>query len=361
MQQECFVTGGSGFIGQHLVASLTREGHPVSLLLRAPQALSALAAQVDGLGGNATLLSAVAGDLGSPGLGLDGAARARLEQAAVVFHLGAQFAWGLSIEQARKVNVEGALAVAELAASQGSRLVMVGGYMLANREHLARIGIDLHKPQRTDWARVYRRTGGYEGSKLEAHFRVLARLRELRAAWTLVHPATVCGHSRSGHILPTQPLAGLIANLAAGRLSAIPGSPAHWLPLVSVDFLAQLLRVAAVDPALAGQEVLALDASTPNLQGMLQQLATALGVSAPRRHMPLPVLRWLLKIPGAPGLLHSESESLDFIQTTRFDTAATQAVARRHQLVWPDIAQALQATAHYLAAQQRPRGKAGAG
>lgn len=361
MQQECLVTGGSGFIGQHLVASLTREGHPVCLLLRAPQALAKIRAQVEGLGGNATLLSAVAGDLGSPGLGLDAAARGRVRQTQLVFHLGAQFAWGLPIEQARKVNVEGALAVAELAASHGSRLVMVGGYMLANREHLARLGIDLQEPHRSDWARVYRRTGGYEASKLEAHFRLLARLPELQAAWTLVHPATVCGHSRSGHILATQPLAGLIANLAAGRLSAIPGSRAHWLPLVCVDFLAELLRLAAVDPHLVGQEVLALDAATPNLQGMLQLLASALDVSAPRRHIPLPLLRGLLKIPGAPRLLHSEPESLDFIQTTRFDTAATQALARRHQLVWPDITQALQATAHYLAAQQRPRGRAGAG
>ncbi|MDA7085387.1 hypothetical protein PH586_03150 [Pseudomonas sp. SA3-5] len=119
--------------------------------------------------------------------------------------------------------------------------------------------------------------------------------------------------------------------------------------------------MAAVDPQLAGQEVLALDVATSNLRGMLEQLATVLGVSAPRRHVPLPLLRWLLKIPGAPGLLHSEPESLDFNQTMRFDTAATQALARRHQLVWPEITQALQATAHYLAAQQRPRGRAGAG
>jgi dihydroflavonol-4-reductase len=351
MHQHCFVTGGSGFIGQHLVASLTRNGHPVTLLLRSPATLPALRAQVDRLGGSGQLLDAVAGDLGQPGLGLDAAARERVRQAAVVFHLGAQFAWGLSVAQARQVNVEGALAVAELAASQASRLLMAGGFMLANHEHLQRLGIDLQRPARTDWAAVYRRSGAYEGSKLEAHFRVLARMRELSAELTVVHPATVCGHSRSGHILPAQPLAGLIGNLAGGLLGAIPGSPAHWLPLVSVDFLAELMRVAAFDQEQAGQEVLALDARTPNLQGIVQQLAQTLGVRAPRRHLPIPLLRLLLKIPGLPGLLRTEAESLDFIQTTRFDTAATQALAQRHQLQWPDIGQALQATARYLASE----------
>ena len=226
--------------------------------------------------------------------------------------------------------------------------LMVGGFMLANHGHLQRIGIDLQRPERTDWDKVYQRTGAYEGSKLEAHFRVHARMAELQAPLTVVHPATVCGHSRSGHILPAQPLAGLISNLAGGLLGAIPGSTAHWLPLVSVDFLAELIVAAAFDEQQAGQEILALDAATPNLQGMLQQLAHTLGVSAPSRHVSIPLLRALLKIPGVPRLLRTDAESLDFIQTTRFDTAATDALVQRHGLVWPDITQALRMTARYL-------------
>jgi len=65
------------------------------------------------------------------------------------------------------------------------------------------------------------------------------------------------------------------------------------------------------------------------------------------------VLCVLLKIPGAQRLLRTDAESLDFIQTTRFDTAATQALARKHQLTWPDLPAALQATARYVAGQLR--------
>lgn len=355
MNQPCFVTGGSGFIGQHVLVLLTRQGHPVTVLMRQPQGLAALREQVDQLGGQGGLLTAVAGDLGLPALGLDAAARAQVRPAAVVFHLGAQFAWGLAAESARRVNVQGALEVAELAAQQGSRLLMVGGFMLANHGHLQRLGIDLQHPERTDWDRLYRRSGAYEGSKLEAHFRVCAHMAERQAALTVVHPATVCGHSLSGHILPAQPLAVLIGNLAGGRLGAIPGSAAHWLPLISVDVLAELIVAAAFDEQQAGQEILALDASTPNLQGLLQQLAEALGARAPSRHVPIPLLRALLRIPGMPALLHTDVESLDFIQTTRFDTTATQALAQRHHLHWPDIKQALQATARYLSHQPSAR------
>ncbi|OYT95033.1 MAG: NAD-dependent dehydratase [Pseudomonas sp. PGPPP3] len=353
MHAECFVTGGSGFIGQHLLARLTRQGHPVTVLLRQPQTLPQLQQQVEQLGGDGRLLRGVAGDLSHAQLGLDQAARQQIARAAVVFHLGAQFAWGLTIEQARAVNVAGALQVAELAAGQGSRLLMVGGYMLENHAHLRRVGVDLRQPQRTDWPAVYRRVGGYEGSKLEAHFQVLARMQALGGELTIVHPATVCGHSQSGHLLAAQPLAQLIGNLSAGKLGAIPGSAAHWLPLVCVDFLVELMVTAAFDPEQAGRQVLALDERTPNLHGLLQVLAEALAVKAPQRHVPIALLRALLNIPGAQRLLRTDVESLDFIQTTRFDTAATQALARKHQLTWPDLPAALQATARYVAGEVR--------
>ncbi|HLD66174.1 MAG TPA: SDR family oxidoreductase [Pseudomonas sp.] len=349
MNEPCFVTGGSGFIGQHLLARLTASGHPTWVLMRRPQALAELRQQVERLGGDGRLLSAVAGDLTQARLGLSAADQEQVRQAAVVFHLGAQFAWGLSLEQARGVNVDGALQVAQLAVSQGSRLLMVGGYMLENRGHLGRVGVDLQRPERTDWPAVYRRVGGYEGSKLEAHFKVLQFMGEQGGDFTVIHPATVCGHSRSGHILAGQPLAELIRNLADGALSGIPGSPAHWLPLVSVDFLVALMVAAAFDPSQSGRQVLALDEHTPNLQGLLAQLAAPLNLSAPRRHVPIGLLRLLLRIPGLARVLRTSPESLDFIQTTRFDTQAAQALAREHQLPWPDIGEALQATARYVA------------
>ena len=353
MTTTCLVTGASGFMGRHLLASLTAHDHTVLALLRSPDRLPALRAEVDALGGCGDRLHALAGDPASPGLGLNGADRRQAAQAAVAFHLGAQFAWRLPVSRARTVNVEGTRQVAELAAASGSRLLMVGGFMLRNPMHLRRLGIDLERPSHTDWPAVYRRSGGYEGSKLEAHFMVTRRMRELSGALTCIHPATLCGHSRTGHILPTQPLAGLIDNLARGRLRAIPGTPAHWLPLVCVDFLTELTRLAAFDPAMKGGELLVLDDATPSLAGLVHRLAQALALEPPHRHLPLGLLRALLRVPGTAQLLRTEPESLHFIQTHRFDTTATRAFAARHGVPWPDIGAALEATARFAGSAGR--------
>ena len=351
MSVECFVTGGTGFIGQHLVAHLSAKGHTVQVLMRRPERLAALREQVDQLGGNASRVYAVAGDLAQDNLGLSLADRERLRQASVVFHLGAHFAWGLSLEHSRAVNVEGAKRVALLAAEQKSRLVMIGGFMLKNHEHLQRIGIDPHHPELTHWPALYRRVGAYEGSKLEAHFATLELMSAKGADVTVVHPATVCGHSHTGHILEGQPLMELIRSLMQGKLTAVPGTAEHWLPLVTVDYLVELVVASAFDPAMKGQELLALDAQTPNLRELLAQVAQAISLKPPRHHIPLRLLKWLLKIPPVARFLNTSVEALDFIQTTRFDTAAVEQFAKRHGIAKPDVGEALRRTAVFVKAQ----------
>lgn len=358
MSAECFVTGGTGFIGQHLLANLSAKGHTLRVLMRRPERLAALREQVDNLGGCATRVFAVAGDLEQDNLGLSLADQKVLRRASVIFHLGAHFAWGLSVEQSRAVNVQGAKRVALLAAEQKSRLVMIGGYMLNNHEHLQRIGIDPRQPELTNWPAVYRRVGGYEASKLEAHFATQQVMSAKGGEMTVVHPATVCGHSRTGHILDGQPLVALIRNLVQGKLTAVPGSAEHWLPLVTVDYLVELVAVCAFDPAMVGQELLALDDQTPSLRELLAQVAKPLGLKSPKHHISLRLLKWLLSIPPVAWFLNTKPEALDFIQTTRFNTAAVERFANRHGIVKPDIRQALQHTATYVNAYYIAKGQA---
>ncbi|WP_247843116.1 SDR family oxidoreductase [Pseudomonas sp. MWU12-3103b] len=358
MSVECFVTGGTGFIGQHLLANLSAKGHTLRVLMRRPERLAALREQVDSLGGCATRVFAVAGDLEQDNLGLSLADQEVLRRASVIFHLGAHFAWGLSMEQSRVVNVQGAKRVALLAAEQKSRLVMIGGYMLNNHEHLQRIGIDPRQPELTNWPAVYRRVGGYEASKLEAHFATQQVMSAKGGEMTVVHPATVCGHSRTGHIVDGQPLVALIRNLVQGKMTAVPGTAEHWLPLVTVDYLVELVAVCAFDPAMVGEELLALDDQTPNLRELLAQVAKPLGLKSPKHHISLRLLKWLLSIPPVAWFLNTKPEALDFIQTTRFNTAAVEQFANRHGIAKPDIRQALQHTATFVNAYCIAKGQA---
>lgn len=350
MSAECFVTGGSGFVGQHLLARLTATGHTTWVLMRNPQTIGHLREQVGRLGGNPAYIHAVAGDLSKAGLGLSEADRQCIASVSVVFHLAAQFSWGLSMERARTVNVQGALRIARLAASQRARLLMVGGYMVQNLIHLAHIGVDLEDPEKTDWSAVYGRVGGYEGSKIEAHFVVTRYLQETGADYTIVHPATVCGHSESGHILQGQPIAELIQNLVKGKLKVVPGSPRHWLPLVSVDYLVAMMTCVAFDPSMANQQVLALYECTPNLQGVLAQLATTLKVKAPRYHVAIGLLKGLLKIPGVAARFAINAESLNFIQTQHFDMSNSKQLESKYHLTHPDMKRTLEKTAQYVSA-----------
>lgn len=337
------VTGGTGFVGRHTLAALTRDQHDVTVLMRRPQALPELRRRVAELGGAAARLSALAGDLAAPDAWAD---VARRSDSAAVIHLGAAFAWGLERELARRTNVSGALAVAEVARDLGARLVLVSGFMLENAEHLARLGIAPEDPARTDWARVYRRAGHYEASKLEGALRVRALAAREGLDYVEVQPGTVAGHSVSGELASGQPLAGLLANLAAGRLALVPGTPRHWLPLVSVDALAALIAAAATAEA-APRSLLALDPHTPNLAGLLAGFAAVLGQRPPRRHLPLLVLAGLLRLPGLARLLQTAPESLHFIQPTRFDTGPMERFVREQGLDWPEMDAVIRRTAAY--------------
>ncbi|RFA30800.1 NAD-dependent dehydratase [Alkalilimnicola ehrlichii] len=335
-----FITGATGFIGRHVCALLTAQGHEVVALMRRPQELDLLRQRIAALGGDSRRLSCLAGDLGQPGLGIAEVVPA-LD---VVVHLGARFAWKLDVPTARRVNVEGSLSVAELARAQGARLVFASGFMLENREHLEALGINPNVADGVNWPRVYRRVGAYEASKLEAALKTRAFALEKDVDGVEVQPATVAGHSRTGELDRSQPLYQLIDNLASGRLAMVPGTPSHWLPLVAVDVLAKLIAVAATASPVPRQ-ILALDAATPSLADLLTLVADELGRKPPRRHIPLPMLSALLKVPGLPALMNTEPEALHFIQTSRFDTRATERFLTAQGIVMPPIETVVRATA----------------
>ncbi|WP_018403827.1 SDR family oxidoreductase [Marinobacter gelidimuriae] len=131
-----------------------------------------------------------------------------------------------------------------------------------------------------------RQAGAYEASKLEGALRVRAFAEQNALAMVEVQPATVSGHSVTGELDTAQPLYALIENLVAGRLAMVPGTPDHWLPLVSVDVLAGLIAEASLVESVPDR-LLALDRTTPNLIGLLSLLAVHLEARPPKHHMPM--------------------------------------------------------------------------
>lgn len=348
MSSRVLVTGGSGFIGRWLLLALSQRQIPTTVLMRNMDQWPALLDHVARHGGDISLLQAQQGDLTSPTLGLLGADLENLGKIDVIYHLGASFAWNLEEKRARSTNVNGTEEVIRVAAALGARLVQVSGYMAANTDYLHHLGIHPLNPHDSNWDAIYHRVGNYEASKLEAHFRAIHLAGKLNVPLTVVHPATVCGHSRLGEMGIGQPFYELLHNLYKGKTPLVPGSKAHWLPLVCVDFLAELLASLAFRSDTVGKTLLALDENTPDFMSLLQKAAIHMHVPAPRHHIPIRLLQAILRFPGMESLLQIRSESLNFLQTHRFDMKITQQYVQSAGLVWPDINQAISRTVDWM-------------
>jgi len=113
------VTGGTGFIGRHLLRQLAQRDGATFVLVR-PASRERLEAFIDSIGGRESLRP-VAGDITEPELGLSAADVSRLE-GADVYHLAAVYDLEAGISVNQDVNVEGTRHVVELAQRIGGRL-----------------------------------------------------------------------------------------------------------------------------------------------------------------------------------------------------------------------------------------------
>ncbi|MGV9775373.1 alpha/beta fold hydrolase [Streptosporangium sp. NPDC003464] len=310
MTTDSIVFGAAGFVGRSLVAELLSRGRRVAAAVRGPgeRLTSWLAAQeVDTAG-----LTVVTADITAPGLGL--ADTGGLEAVRDVYNAAARFAFGLSVEEARRANVTGALNVTDWAAARPGlrRLVHISGYRVSG-------GVA-----------DYRAEGAYEASKKEADAAVRIRARELGVPLTIVNPSTVVG---PGQFIG---LASLVEDLWRGRLPALPGGPEVFLPVVESGYFARFMAAVPEHEETEGRAYWVLDDDTPDLPELVALVAGHLGVPAPRRTVPVGLLR---RLPRA--LTGVDPETLSFMSGDRYDTAPALAFAERAGLRMPPAGEVL--------------------
>ncbi|WP_052849487.1 alpha/beta fold hydrolase [Streptomyces avicenniae] len=308
---DALVFGATGFVGRSLVAELLTRGRRVTAAVRTDTLTPWLAAQGVDPGG----LDVVTADITRPLTGLPAARD--------VYNTAARYAFGLGMREARAANVTGALHVLEWAAGlpELRRLVHLSGYRVAAAEATP------------DYAAL----GAYEASKVEGHHAVVARARELGVPLNVVNPSSVIG---PGQYIG---LASLVQDLWRGRLPALPGGPDTFVPIVTVGHLARFLAEVPASPA--GVDHWVLDDATPPLPELIRALAAHLGVRAPRRTVPVGLLR---RLPSR--LTGADPETLSFLSTDRYPTASARALAESAGLEMPPAADALRAWADDLVA-----------
>jgi len=318
---DTIVFGATGFIGRPLVRELLGRGHRVAAAVR--DSGDRLTSWLTDEQADTSRLTLVRADITEPRLGIPAAA---LTEVRDVYNAAGRYAFGLTTAQARAGNVAGARHVVEWAATQPNlrRLVHVSGYRVS--------GVDSPPPD-------YRKLGAYEASKIEGDTVVRTRARELGVALTIANPSTVIG---PGQYIG---LAAMVADLWRGRLPALPGGPDVFLPVVTIDHLVQLLANIPEHSATAEDAYWILDDETPNLPELIARVSSHLGVSAPRRTIPIGLVR---RLPRA--LTGADPESLSFLSTDRYPTASANAFAKATGVHVPPVTDALDEWADHLVA-----------
>jgi nucleoside-diphosphate-sugar epimerase len=260
-----FVTGAAGFLGRRLLPRLAERGHePTALLLPDEPAPEPVPARL------------VRGDITEPA-----SLAGLLDGHDAVVHLAALVGYGQRMEACRRVNVDGTRNVARAAVAAGARrFVHLSSVSVYGRA--AGVPLDEDAP--------LARTGDPYGDTKIAAERVL-REHEARGelALTVLRPTVVTGPG-DDKFLPK-----LAENLRSGRARVI-GSGRHRVDAVHVDDVVALLARVLDDPRAVGGTYNVNHPGNPTWNELLALFAEALGVPAPRGHLP-----YALACPGAAG------------------------------------------------------------
>ncbi len=245
------VTGATGFLGVQLVHEL---------LARYPDArLALLIRDRPGKSGQERADSIVppsersrvqvySGDVGQANLGLDIATWQRLsEEATRVIHSAATVRFDHSLDEARRINVEGTRRVLDFAAG-ASRLRSLA---YVGTAYVAGVRSDLVRESELVIGQGYRNT--YEQTKAEAEALVRSRMDSLPCV--ILRPSIIVGDSRTGVTSSFKMMYWPLKIYARRLWRTVPGYPDAVLDIVPVDFVATAVARLVFDSAAIGSTV----------------------------------------------------------------------------------------------------------
>ncbi|HEY0637291.1 MAG TPA: SDR family oxidoreductase, partial [Pseudonocardiaceae bacterium] len=218
------VTGGTGFLGRHLITRLLERDPAAEVLVLVRERSTGRLAELSERGPGGTRVRPLVGDLTAPALGLGEAGRAALAgRVDHLVHLAAVYDLTAPEALNRAVNVDGTARVVELANElRVGRLHHVSSVAVAG-DHRGRFDED-------DLDVGQRLPTPYHATKFEAE----ALVREhARVPWRVYRPSVVVGDSRTGEMDKVDgPYLVLPMIDALGRL---PAALTRTVPVVVPD------------------------------------------------------------------------------------------------------------------------------
>lgn len=244
------ITGGAGFIGQHLARRLTESGHElVALDLLSPQVHSDPNGARDRFPGDV-----VVGDV------CDADVWARCGPTDVIVHLAAETGTGQSMYQQdryRQVNVEGTRLAARAAVRRGVPFIALSSRAVYGEG--ARVEADGHRtfdavvregslPALSQEDDPHRPVSVYGETKSEGEVAITDEIAS-RVPVTILRPQNVIGAGQALHNPYTGVLAAFLACLKEGRAISVYGDGSATRDFVHVTDLTALIGWAIEHPS----------------------------------------------------------------------------------------------------------------
>ncbi len=262
------VTGGTGFLGGHLLHLLRERGVEVRLILRPGNQPNALRSGID-------MYQADIRDAG--------ALRKAFAGASVVFHLAGLTAPWAPRHRYLEVNLDGTRAVVEACVAAGvGRLVHVSSMVVLGLQRDRRSLAEDASPTKTF-------VSPYEESKLKAEQVVQARIQEDGLPAVILRPGMGWGPGERV-ILPE-----LIRALASPFFFMV-GNGRNTLDLSYGSNVAQALWLAATHAEAIGRIYHVADGFQITCRQYLTALATALHLHVPRLRLPRGLVQFLFHV-----------------------------------------------------------------
>lgn len=281
------VTGGSGFVGSHVILKLLEAGHEVRTtvrnLAREPEVRATLAAAGADAGDRLTFFAA---DLEKDGGWAEAAA-----DCDYVHHVASPFPQAQPKDEDELIRParEGTLRVLRAARDSGvKRVVVTSSFAAIGYGHGQR---DTPYTE-ADWTDP-------EGPAVQPYMK--SKTLAERAAWdfiaregngmelAVVNPVGIFGPALNGDLSTT---IFLVKSMIEGKM---PGTPRLYLGVVDVRDVADLHLRAMTNPAAAGERFLAVEGEAMSFHQMAMVLRERLGPAAakvPKRELP----DWLIRL-----------------------------------------------------------------